>query len=73
MTDENEQQLFDIQTSCRRLGNLGRAKLYEEIRAGRLKTVKIGTRRFVSREGEAEYVRLLKAEAAASVEEREAV
>ncbi len=68
MTDENEQQLFGIEVVRRRLGGLGRAKLYQEIAAGRLRTVKIGTRTFITRKAEAEYLRLLEAEA----EEREA-
>lgn len=45
-----DQMLYDVDASCEQLGNIGRVKFYELVKSGELKTVKIGRRRFVSRE-----------------------
>ncbi|QKV94046.1 helix-turn-helix domain-containing protein [Streptomyces sp. NA02950] len=46
--------------------NIGRSLVYEEIRLGRLQTVRIGRRRLVPPEYVAQYVELLKREAEAT-------
>ncbi|MFD9880079.1 helix-turn-helix domain-containing protein [Streptomyces alboflavus] len=45
---------------------IGRSMVYEEIRLGRLRTVRIGRRRLVPPEYVAQYVELLKREAEAA-------
>ncbi|MGV9708561.1 hypothetical protein [Streptomyces sp. NPDC003483] len=45
---------------------IGRSLIYEEIRLGRLRTVRIGRRRLVPPEYVAQYVELLKREAEAA-------
>ncbi|MET8686331.1 excisionase family DNA-binding protein [Streptomyces sp. NPDC004732] len=45
---------------------IGRSLIYEEIRLGRLQTVRIGRRRLVPPEYATEYVELLKREAQAA-------
>ncbi|MFD0209295.1 helix-turn-helix domain-containing protein [Streptomyces hirsutus] len=45
---------------------IGRSLIYEEIRLGRLQTVRIGRRRLVPPEYVAQYVELLKREAEAA-------
>ena len=62
MTVEVEQQLFSIKTFLGRVP-ISRAKMYLEISAGRLRVVHIGTRTFITRKGEADYLRLIEAEA----------
>ena len=45
---------------------LGRSFLYEEIKAGRLKKVKAGSRSLITRKHRAEYIALLESEAEAA-------
>jgi excisionase family DNA binding protein len=49
-----------------RLLSLSRSMIYNQIRAGRLRTVKQGSSRLIPAEAIAEYVALLKAEAEAN-------
>jgi len=55
---------YDISTAAKIL-SLGRTRLYEEIGAGRLRTVAVGTRRLVPRGALEEYVAMLEQEAPA--------
>lgn len=40
--------LHDVETTCRVLGGIGRSKLFELIKAGEIRAVKIGKRTFVA-------------------------
>ena len=55
---------YDIPTAAGLCG-IGRTSLYKEIDAGRVATVKIGSRRLVSRRSLEEFISLLEREAAA--------
>lgn len=57
---------FSVSDASKALG-LGTTKLYEEIGAGRLRTVTVGTRRLVTRAALDEYVALLEHEAAGGI------
>jgi excisionase family DNA binding protein len=58
------QRLLRIETVAQLL-DLARSTVYEEIRLGRLRTVRIGRRRLIPTEYVDEYVELLKREALA--------
>ncbi|MEU3007858.1 helix-turn-helix domain-containing protein [Streptomyces sp. NPDC007020] len=60
-----ERLLYRPEEAAAVLG-VGRSLLYEEIRLGRLQTVRIGRRRLVPPEYVAQYVELLKREAEAA-------
>ncbi|MFJ4079834.1 helix-turn-helix domain-containing protein [Streptomyces iakyrus] len=60
-----ERVLYRPEEAATALG-IGRSLVYEEIRLGRLQTVRIGRRRLVPPEYIAQYVELLKREAEAS-------
>ncbi|MEV7506804.1 excisionase family DNA-binding protein [Streptomyces sp. NPDC091201] len=57
-----ERRLHRVEEAAELLG-VGRSTAYEEIRLGRLRTVRVGTRRLVPTEYVDEYVELLKREA----------
>ncbi|MFE9800810.1 excisionase family DNA-binding protein [Streptomyces goshikiensis] len=57
-----ERRLHRVEEAAELLG-VGRSTAYEEIRLGRLRTVRVGTRRLVPTEYVDEYVELLKCEA----------
>lgn len=57
-----EQRLHTV-TSASRILNIGRSHAYDEIRLGRLRTVRSGRRRLVPTEYIEEYIELLKSEA----------
>ncbi|WP_406378252.1 helix-turn-helix domain-containing protein [Streptomyces sp. NBC_00197] len=59
-----ERVLYRPEEAAATLG-IGRSLIYEEIRLGRLRTVRIGRRRLVPPEYVAQYVELLKREAEA--------
>ncbi|MFD5404408.1 helix-turn-helix domain-containing protein [Streptomyces griseorubiginosus] len=61
-----EQLLYRPEEAAKAL-RIGRSMVYEEIRLGRLQTVRIGRRRLVPPEYIARYVELLKSEAEATV------
>jgi excisionase family DNA binding protein len=58
------QRLLRVETVAQLL-DLARSTVYEEIRLGRLRTVRIGRRRLIPTEYVEEYVALLKREALA--------
>ncbi|MFF3872059.1 helix-turn-helix domain-containing protein [Streptomyces sp. NPDC001978] len=58
------QRLLRVETVAQLL-DLARSTVYEEIRLGRLRTVRIGRRRLIPTEYVEEYVELLKREALA--------
>ncbi|MER6394311.1 excisionase family DNA-binding protein [Streptomyces sp. NPDC001523] len=60
-----ERRLHRVEEAAELLG-VGRSTAYEEIRLGRLRTVRVGTRRLVPTEYVDEYVELLKREAQAA-------
>ncbi|MFD6922153.1 helix-turn-helix domain-containing protein [Streptomyces sp. NPDC059944] len=60
-----ERVLYRPEEAAATLG-IGRSLIYEEIRLGRLRTVRIGRRRLVPPEYIAQYVELLKREAEAA-------
>jgi excisionase family DNA binding protein len=60
-----ERLLYRAEEAAAALG-IGRSLVYEEIRLGRLQTVRIGRRRLVPPEYVAQYVELLKREAEAA-------
>ncbi|MFJ6788841.1 helix-turn-helix domain-containing protein [Streptomyces angustmyceticus] len=60
-----ERVLFRPEEAAAALG-IGRSLVYEEIRHGRLQTVRIGRRRLIPPEYIAQYVELLKHEAEAA-------
>ncbi|MBT2368014.1 helix-turn-helix domain-containing protein [Streptomyces sp. ISL-10] len=60
-----ERLLYRPEEAAATLG-IGRSLIYEEIRLGRLQTVRIGRRRLVPPEYVAQYVELLKREAEAA-------
>ncbi|MFJ5519191.1 helix-turn-helix domain-containing protein [Streptomyces griseoluteus] len=60
-----EQLLYRPEEAAKAL-RIGRSMVYEEIRLGRLQTVRIGRRRLVPPEYIAQYVELLKREAEAT-------
>jgi excisionase family DNA binding protein len=57
-------QMLSIPAACRRLG-ISKTKLYDEIRAHKLISVKIGKRRLISPRAMAAYIRQLEEEAKA--------
>ncbi|WAP56948.1 helix-turn-helix domain-containing protein [Streptomyces sp. S465] len=59
------QMLYRLEEAAVVLG-VGRSTVYEEVRLGRLQTVRIGRRRLVPLEYLTEYVELLKREARAA-------
>ena len=61
---ESQPLAYDIPTAATLCG-IGRTKLLEEVGAGRLRTVKIGSRRLVPRQALEQYVAMLEEEAAA--------
>lgn len=61
-----ERLLYRPEEAAATLG-IGRSLIYEEIRLGRLQTVRIGRRRLVPPEYVAQYVELLKREAETAV------
>ncbi|MGW7609165.1 helix-turn-helix domain-containing protein [Streptomyces sp. NPDC054766] len=65
LTAPTERLLYRPEEAAATLG-IGRSLIYEEIRRGRLRTVRIGRRRFVPPEYIAQYVELLKREAEAA-------
>ncbi|MFE3263843.1 helix-turn-helix domain-containing protein [Streptomyces sp. NPDC059215] len=65
VTAPAEQLLYRPEEAASAL-RIGRSMVYEEIRLGRLQTVRIGRRRLVPPEYIAQYVELLKREAQAS-------
>ncbi|MFE3639277.1 helix-turn-helix domain-containing protein [Streptomyces sp. NPDC059168] len=60
-----ERVLYRPEEAATALG-IGRSLVYEEIRLGRLQTVRIGRRRLIPPEYIAQYVELLKREAEAA-------
>lgn len=62
MNNEADWLAADVLTAGRKLG-IGRTKVYEEIKAGRLKTITVGRRRLITREALTDYLALLSAEA----------
>ncbi|MCX5170506.1 helix-turn-helix domain-containing protein [Streptomyces antibioticus] len=60
-----ERLLYRPEEAAAALG-IGRSLVYEEIRLGRLQTVRIGRRRLVPPEYVAQYIELLKREAEAT-------
>jgi len=60
-----ERVLYRPEEAAAALG-IGRSLVYEEIRLGRLQTVRIGRRRLIPPEYIAQYVELLKREAEAA-------
>ncbi|MFF3214019.1 excisionase family DNA-binding protein [Streptomyces sp. NPDC002886] len=60
-----ERRLHSVEQAAELLG-VGRSTAYEEIRLGRLRTVRSGRRRLVPTEYVDEYVELLKREAEAA-------
>ncbi|GGJ42463.1 helix-turn-helix domain-containing protein [Streptomyces brasiliensis] len=60
-----EQLLYRPEEAAQAL-RIGRSTVYEEIRLGRLQTVRIGRRRLIPPEYIAQYVELLKSEAEAA-------
>ncbi|GHC33201.1 excisionase family DNA-binding protein [Streptomyces cinnamoneus] len=60
--DAVPRRLHRVEVAARVL-SLGRSTAYEEIRLGRLRTVRVGRRRLVPTEYIDEYIQLLKAEA----------
>jgi hypothetical protein len=64
VTTANEGHLTPFREFCRR-NKFGPTTGYALIASGRLKTVKIGTRRYVSNDNEKEFFDLLEQEAAA--------
>ncbi|WP_374778464.1 excisionase family DNA-binding protein [Streptomyces sp. NBC_01310] len=60
-----ERRLHSVEQAAELLG-VGRSTAYEEIRLGRLRTVRSGRRRLVPTEYVDEYVELLKREAQAA-------
>ncbi|MEU7157351.1 helix-turn-helix domain-containing protein [Streptomyces chrestomyceticus] len=65
LTSPAERVLYRPEEAATALG-IGRSLVYEEIRLGRLRTVRIGRRRLIPREYIAQYVELLKGEAEAA-------
>lgn len=57
-----ERRLHSVEEAAELL-NVGRSTAFEEIRLGRLRTVRVGRRRLVPTEYVDEYVELLKCEA----------
>ncbi len=57
-----EKLLTDLRGVTEETG-IGKTKLYEEIAEGRLRTVRVGKRRLVTREALAAWVTLLESEA----------
>lgn len=57
-----ERRLHSVEEAAELL-NVGRSTAFEEIRLGRLRTVRVGRRRLVPTEYVEEYVELLKSEA----------
>jgi hypothetical protein len=51
-----EPLLYSIEETCVRLGGIGRTKLYAEIAAGELETVRIGDRQFTTDEQQRAYI-----------------
>lgn len=62
MTAVTERALYPISKATELLG-LSRSVAYEQIRAGRLHTVTVGRRRYVTAAGLAQFVELLEREA----------
>ncbi|MEU6294066.1 excisionase family DNA-binding protein [Streptomyces erythrochromogenes] len=62
---EPERRLHSVEEAAELL-NVGRSTAFEEIRLGRLRTVRVGRRRLVPTEYLDEYVELLKTEACAA-------
>ncbi|OEJ35605.1 excisionase [Streptomyces subrutilus] len=60
-----ERRLHSVEEAAELL-NVGRSTAFEEIRLGRLRTVRVGRRRLVPTEYVDEYVELLKHEAQAA-------
>lgn len=60
-----ERRLHSVEEAAELL-NVGRSTAFEEIRLGRLRTVRVGRRRLVPIEYVDEYVELLKREAQAA-------
>ena len=56
-----EKLLYGVSEAAEMTG-IGRSKLYEELTAGRLRSVKVGTRRLIPRESLEEFVRTLTAQ-----------
>jgi excisionase family DNA binding protein len=63
---ESDPLAYDIPTAAAMVG-IGRTRMYEEIDAGRVLSVKIGTRRLVSRRALEQYIATLEQEATALV------
>ncbi|WP_272263606.1 excisionase family DNA-binding protein [Streptomyces xanthophaeus] len=60
-----ERRLHSVEEAAELL-NVGRSTAFEEIRLGRLRTVRVGRRRLVPTEYVDEYIELLKCEAQAA-------
>ena len=60
-----EPQLYRV-TDVMQVLSMSRTVIYEQLRSGRLRSVKQGTTRFVTVQAIAEYIELLETEAAAS-------
>lgn len=56
-------QLNDVEATGKKLGGLGRTRVFDLIASGQLASVKIGRRRFVPDSAIAAYVESLKASA----------
>ncbi|WP_329122351.1 helix-turn-helix domain-containing protein [Streptomyces sp. NBC_01353] len=65
VTSSSEHRLHRVEAAAESL-NIKRTTAYEEIRLGRLRTVRIGRRRLVPTEYIDDYVELLKREAEAA-------
>jgi len=62
-TRANTDQLNDIEGTQRKLGGLGRTRVFDLIRTGELASVKIGRRRFVPESAIQAYIESLKVSA----------
>lgn len=63
MSADTSRQSYTIDEFRARHGGLSRDTIYKEIAAGRLRTFKVGRRRLISKQGEAEWQERLEAAA----------
>jgi excisionase family DNA binding protein len=66
----DKRRLYEHGEARSLLGNIGRTKFFEEIKAGRLRTVKIGRRCLIADEDLESYVQLLRSESADAQDEK---
>jgi hypothetical protein len=60
------QLLYDLPDSSRVLGGMSRSTLFERIKAGEIKTVKVGKRTYIAHDELQRYVRSLQGHEVAS-------